>query len=92
MHEIWDLLVSTTVSIPTHEILALMLLQAFCFLFRTLRIGLLVSFTFVYVLGWRFIQQQFGVPGMPYLYGYAVFGLLVVALAIYSWWAARETS
>ena len=83
-----DLLIAvreTTIAIPTYQLLLLLLVQVFCFLFRSARIGLLVSYLFSYYMGGRFMFEHFGWPGLPYLYSYGVFGVLAFVLDIWSW-------
>ena len=82
-----DLLIAikeTTIAIPTYQLLLLLLLQVFCFLLRSARIGLLVSYLFSYYLGSRFMFEHFGWPGLPYLYSYWIFGILAFVLALWS--------
>ena len=92
MNELLNTLRESTIVIPTYEIMTLLLLQTFCYLFRSLRVGLLDSYVFTYSLGWRFIRTHFGWAGVPYLYGYCVLGMLVLALALYSLLTDHESA
>ena len=83
MNEFLQILRESTVTVPSYEIMVVLVLQSLCYLFRTPRIGLLVSCAFVYRLGWWFLVGHYGLRATPYFYGYALFGLLLLALALY---------
>ncbi|TAN37940.1 MAG: hypothetical protein EPN23_03765 [Verrucomicrobia bacterium] len=83
MYEFMQTLAVNTVNVPAHEILVVLVLQSLCYLFRTARIGLLVSYTFVYRLGWSFMLGHFGLEGAPYFYAYGAFGALMLLLAFW---------
>jgi hypothetical protein len=82
--EFLDTLRHTQVAAPSIEIIFLLALLAICLVFRATRIGLLVAYLFVYRWGWLFIAQTFGQEANTYLSGYAVFGVLVIALTVIS--------
>ena len=83
MHEFLRTLAADTVGVPAHEILVVLVLQSLCYLFRTPRIGLLVSYMFVYHLGWSFILRHVGLQAVSYLYAYGAFGVLMLCLAFW---------
>ena len=75
MSDFLQILAANMVSVPAHEILVVLVLQSLCYLLRTPRIGLLVSYTFVYRLGWSFMRGHFGLQDAPYIYAYGAFGV-----------------
>lgn len=83
MNEFVQALAASTVSVPAHEVMVVLVLQSLCYLFRSPRLGLLVSCAFVYRLGWWFLHTRFGAPDMPWFAGYIGLGIFLLALAIY---------
>jgi hypothetical protein len=89
MNEFMQALTASEVIVPAHEIVVVLVLQSLCYLFRTPRIGLLVSYVFVYRLGWSFMLSRFDLENAPYFYAYGIFGVLMLCLAF--WGMIRDS-
>jgi hypothetical protein len=82
MNDFLSIVRQSQVTAPGLEVMLLLLLVTICLLFRASKTGLLVSYLFVYRWGWLFIADTFGETS--FLFGYAVFGALVLLLSVVS--------
>ena len=86
---------SATLSIPMVETILLFAVLTICLLFRFSRIGLIVSYVFVYRWGWA-VRQQI-LPDNPnitslFTTSYMIFGLMVFTFVIVGMIRGRDTS
>ena len=82
MNEFMDVVKSTSVPIPTLELLALLIMLAISLVFKATRVGLLLAYLFVFRWGWLFIHATFGVKHDTFMISYLVFGAFVTALSV----------
>ena len=82
MSEFLEIAKQTPVPIPTLEILALLIILSISLVFKATRVGLLVSYLFVFRWGWLFIQETFRGQNETLLVSYLAFGVLVTALSV----------
>lgn len=75
-----------TITIPSFEIVTLLVLLTICLFIRHYRLGLVVAYVFSYRLGWIALARAYGGEVNPYIMLYLVFGLLVLLLCIYTMW------
>jgi len=90
--EFWSIVREAEISAPSLEVLFLLVILSVCLLFKATRVGLLVAFLFVYRWGFLFFQENFTGDQYAFVYGYLVFGVLVVLLTIVSVYRQRVTS
>jgi len=80
-----NFLATTQFTIPTGQIIFYMFLSAFCFVFRKYKLGLMISFAFVF--NWGFLNSSpsfvdmMGDPTLGfYVYLFSGFSLITLAL------------
>ncbi|HEY8240265.1 MAG TPA: hypothetical protein VIH35_02410 [Kiritimatiellia bacterium] len=88
--DVYDTLSSIEISVPASEMIFLMVALTCCLLLRVPRIGILVSFLGTYRWGWIVFRREFHETHPFVLYVYFGLGLVVVVLAILTWWFAEE--
>jgi hypothetical protein len=81
MKEIVDVVVHTSASLPSVEVVLLLAILTFCLLFKTNKLGLIASFLFSYRWGWLVFERSFG-SDLTYMYGYLAFGILALSLMV----------
>ena len=72
----------TQVPIPTIELLVLLIILAVSLVFKSTRAGLLTAYIFVYRWGWLFFKETFRGQQESFLFGYLVFGALIILLSV----------
>jgi hypothetical protein len=82
MNEFLEIIKQTNVPIPTLEILTLLVMLTISLIFKATRIGLLVSYLFVFRWGWLFINETFREQHESFLFSYLAFGALVTLLSV----------
>jgi len=82
--EFFHVLQTTQITTPSLELMLLMVLLTITLVFKATRIGLMTAFLFVYRWGWIFFDKTFGREQMAFLYGYILFGAVVVILSVAS--------
>ena len=92
MSETLDLIQSATVSLPALEVTILLVALTVCMLFEVTRIGLVVSYLFVYRWGWLFFQAHNQCLLVAYMIVGCVTGILAVLGMIHTARAARKKS
>ena len=92
MSETLDLIQSATVSLPALEVTILLVALTVCMLFEVTRIGLVVSYLFVYRWGWLFFQAHNQGVLVAYMIFGCVTGILAVLGMIHTARAARKKS
>ena len=80
MNEFLQTVQQTQVPIPTIELLLLLIILTVSLVFKSTRIGLLVTYVFVYRWGWLFFKETFSGQHESFLLGYLVFGALAILL------------
>jgi hypothetical protein len=82
MNELFQTVQQTQVPIPTIELLLLLIVLTVSLVFKSTRIGLLAAYVFVYRWGWLFFRETFHGQNDLFLFGYLIFGALVILLSI----------
>jgi hypothetical protein len=82
MNEFLQSIRQAQVPIPTIELLVLLILLTISLVFKSTRTGLLVAFVFVYRWGWLFFNEMFHSQHESFLFGYLIFGALVMLLSV----------
>ena len=82
INEFFHIVRTTQVTTPTLELMLLMVLLTITLVFKATRLGLLTAFLFVYRWGWIFLNETFGREQMAFLYGYILFGAIVIILSV----------
>ena len=82
MNEFLQTVRQAQVSIPTIELLLLLVLLTFSLVFKSTRTGLLVAYVFIYRWGWLFFKEMFLDQHGSYLLGYLVFGAIILLLTV----------
>ncbi|HBA83350.1 MAG TPA: hypothetical protein DCZ95_04565 [Verrucomicrobia bacterium] len=83
MKQIYNVLVHADASLPSFEVLLLLIILTLCLLFKTSRIGLVSAYLFAYRWGWLVFESSFG-NNQSYIYGYTVFGFIALILMVIS--------
>ena len=82
MNELLQTVQQTQVPIPTIELLLLLIVLTVSLVFKSTRIGLLMAYVFVYRWGWLFFRETFHGQNDSFLFGYLIFGALVMLLSV----------
>ena len=82
MNEFLQTVQQTQVPIPTIELLVLLIILTVSLVFKSTRIGLLMAYIFVYRWGWLFFKETFHGQHESFLFGYLIFGALVILLSV----------
>ncbi|MFH0879854.1 MAG: hypothetical protein V2A34_09090 [Lentisphaerota bacterium] len=90
MKELYLVLTTAEIPMPSYEVILLLCVLTLCLLFRATRIGLLTSFLFTYRWGWLIFEQTFGMQERTFVYGYFVFGFIALILAVFSMWRSYD--
>ncbi len=90
MINIVNALAQTDCSLPAYEVMILLMVLTVCLLMRASRIGLVAAYLFAYRWGWLLFDSTFARTQMGYVYGYLVFGIIALILAVFSMWAPTD--
>jgi len=90
--ELIQTLSSSYISLPTGEMMILLVVMVLCLLTRATRIGLLTAYFFVFRWGWIFFKENYGDLSNNLFLGYVVLGLMVPVLAIIRLWFTTQDS
>ncbi len=80
----------SSITLPTLEIMLLLVLITLCLLFRWNRAGLIIAYVDAYRWGWIFFNEAFKGQFQDYLVGYYIFGVSVAILYLFSWYFATH--
>ena len=83
---------SSYISLPTGEMMILLIVMVLCLLTRATRIGLLTAYFFVFRWGWIFFKANYGNLTNKLFLGYVILGLMVPILAIIRLWFGPQDS
>ena len=87
--QFWQVFEGSTVTTPSYEIMVLLIVTTCCLLTRWTRLGLLLSFVYVYRWGWLFMHQEFS--NQPrLLIAYYSTGILVLIGSIIAFLSKHE--
>lgn len=83
--EFYKTLHTIEVSVPSSEMLLLMMILVTCLAFKTTRSGLILGFLFAYRWGWMAFKDGLADTIPTFIYLYFGFGVAVVLLAVFLW-------
>ncbi len=84
MIDILQVIYSAQISAPSYEVMILLLVLTICLLLRATKTGLLAAYLFTYRWVWLMFERSFGPNQMIFLYGFLIFGFVVLILALIS--------
>jgi len=90
MNEFLQILKETEISAPPIEMLLLLGILSISLVFKASRVGLLAAFLFVFRWGYVFFKENFDGDQYSFVYGYILFGLIVVVLSIISMYRQKN--
>lgn len=79
-------LMSSYISLPTGEMMILLIVLVLCLLTKATRIGLLTAYFFVFRWGWIFFRNNYGDLTNNLFLAYVILGSLIPLLAIIRLW------
>ena len=78
------------VAVPASEMMILLVVLTLCLCFRTTRFGLMTAFLGTYRWAWIVFKDDLATIHPYFLYGYYLFGVIVVILTLLTWFFAEE--
>ncbi len=91
MNTFLELMLTSNITIPTYEILGLLILVTICLIIRSNSIGLLVSYLFAFRLTWIFFAEKWGYNELWFCVFIALGIILFIFTIIRMWQEAPES-
>ena len=81
----------SSITLPTLEVMLLLVAITICLLLRWNRAGLMIAYADAYRWGWMFFNESFSGQFQSYMMGYYIFGVSVAIFYMFGWYFSAHS-